>query len=258
METSRTVRRWHRYLAVFVGVQFLLWIVGGLYFSWSDLDGIRGEHLRKKAPLAATKEALVSPSSIAAHLEAEDRRFAGLTSLNLVRVLDRPVYQVGWIAKDGTTHRALFDAQTAQPYRAVDRDHAIEIARRSAAFDAPIAEIAYLEETGPHHEYREKPLPAWAITFDHAGAPTFYVAEKLGTLTAVRHNRWRIFDFLWMLHTMDFLARDDFNNTILRVVAPASLIVAVSGYLLFWYSSPIRRRRLLRKPNAAEKTPTAK
>ncbi len=29
----RLTRKWHRYLGIILGIQFLLWTVGGLYFS---------------------------------------------------------------------------------------------------------------------------------------------------------------------------------------------------------------------------------
>lgn len=40
-------RKWHRYLGVVLGIQFLLWTLGGLYFSWTDIDEIRGDNLKK-------------------------------------------------------------------------------------------------------------------------------------------------------------------------------------------------------------------
>jgi len=37
------VRRMHRYLGVLLGIQFLLWTVSGLYFSWTNIDEIHGD-----------------------------------------------------------------------------------------------------------------------------------------------------------------------------------------------------------------------
>ena len=36
-EFSLKIRKTHRYLGVFIGLQFLAWTVSGLYFSWTDL-----------------------------------------------------------------------------------------------------------------------------------------------------------------------------------------------------------------------------
>lgn len=39
------VRKTHRYLGLFIGIQLLFWSVGGLYFSWTHIDEIHGDHL---------------------------------------------------------------------------------------------------------------------------------------------------------------------------------------------------------------------
>ena len=41
-------RKTHRYLGLFIGVQFLFWTIGGLYFSWNDMDDVHGETLLDK------------------------------------------------------------------------------------------------------------------------------------------------------------------------------------------------------------------
>ncbi len=33
----------HPYLGVLFGIQFLLWTIGGLYFSWSNMVDINGD-----------------------------------------------------------------------------------------------------------------------------------------------------------------------------------------------------------------------
>ena len=46
MKLKFTIRKTHRYLGLFIGIQFILWTVGGLYFSWTDIDKIHGDHFR--------------------------------------------------------------------------------------------------------------------------------------------------------------------------------------------------------------------
>ena len=41
-------RKTHRYLGVFIGIQFLFWTLGGLYFSWNNMDDVHGETLLKQ------------------------------------------------------------------------------------------------------------------------------------------------------------------------------------------------------------------
>ena len=44
--------------------------------------------------------------------------------------------------------------------------------------DLEISTIEKIENVGPHHEYRGKPLPAYAIHFDHPEKITAYVSAK--------------------------------------------------------------------------------
>ena len=44
---SLKIRTIHKYLGLIIGVQFLLWTISGLYFSWTDIDEIHGDNFRK-------------------------------------------------------------------------------------------------------------------------------------------------------------------------------------------------------------------
>jgi hypothetical protein len=95
----------------------------------------------------------------------------------------------------------------------------------------------FIAATDGHHEYREKPLPAYAITFDQPANTTVYVSAELGNVQSFRNNQWRIFDFLWMLHVMDFENRDNINNWLLRAFSVFGLITLLSGFTLFFITS---------------------
>jgi hypothetical protein len=62
-------------------------------------------------------------------------------------------------------------------------------------------------------------------------------------VTKHRNGIWRAFDFLWMLHTMDYRSRDDFNNPLLRGVAAMAVVAVLSGFLLWGRTSMFLRRR---------------
>ena len=44
-----TTRKVHRYLGLFIGVQFLFWTLGGLYFSWNNMNDVHGKTLLDKS-----------------------------------------------------------------------------------------------------------------------------------------------------------------------------------------------------------------
>ena len=45
-----------------------------------------------------------------------------------------------------------------------------------------------------------------------------------------------------MTHTMDYNTRDDFNTTLLRAFSLMGLVTVLSGFVLWYISSPTLRR----------------
>ena len=245
-------RRIHRWLGLFVGVQFLLWTVGGLYFSWTDLDAVHGDHLMRPAPQLPANLALASPGAVVAAVRAREP-VDSLAGVELVGVLGEPVYRVHYFTR-GTGGAAarkiqLANAATGELRPPVARDEAVLLARHAFAGNAPVrsTELVTQATVGGHHEYRGQPRPAWAVRFGDAEGATAYVAAELGQVVRVRNDTWRVFDFLWMLHTMDYQGRDDFNNLALRAFSVLGLVTVLSGFTLFALTSPtVRRRRSVR------------
>lgn len=229
------LRKTHRYLGVFLGVQFFFWTVGGLYFSWTKIDEIRGDNLRKEAPLFSTKVDLVSPSVAVQKLQ-EKTPIDSLIAMQLIDILGQLHYQI--IYKSGKEKKTqLAHAQTGELRPALVEAEALALAKSRLNAVAEMEKSEYLTSTNGHHEYREKPLPAYAFTFGKPLNTTVYVAAEQGTVQSFRNNQWRIFDFLWMLHVMDFESRDNINNWLLRIFSVIGLLTIFSGFTLFFVSS---------------------
>ena len=63
-KTAKKIRKAHRYLGLFLGIQFLFWTISGLYFSWTNINEIRGEHLINKNVKLKKFSELISPSKL--------------------------------------------------------------------------------------------------------------------------------------------------------------------------------------------------
>ena len=63
-KVSLKIRKAHRYLGIFLGIQFLFWTISGLYFSWTNLDEIHGDHYKNLEYEPLSFENLISPSLI--------------------------------------------------------------------------------------------------------------------------------------------------------------------------------------------------
>ena len=122
----------------------------------------------------------------------------------------------------------LFNVYSLALRKEINEKDAIQLAQNSLKDPSKLLKTEYLTTTHGHHEYREKPLPAYAITFDKPNNTTVYVSKDLGTVQSFRNNQWRIFDFLWMMHTMDYQERDNFNNWIIRLFSICLLYTSTS------------------------------
>lgn len=141
----------------------------------------------------------------------------------------------------------MVDAKTGKLKRGITEEEALQVAQKQMAPDLKVKGIEVLSETDKHHEYREKKLPAYVISYDSPASIKAYVSVEDGSFQTVRHRNWRWFDFLWMTHTMDYEGRDDFNTTVLRAFSLLGLITVLSGFLLWFTSSPSVRKLIQRK-----------
>jgi uncharacterized iron-regulated membrane protein len=238
------VRKLHRYLGLVLGVQFLLWTAGGLYFSWSDMDEIHGDHQRHPAPPLHVSGPLTSPGTVLDGLQARHPSLA-VASVQVVDVLGQPVYQVVYQARPGADQPRLIQLASARTgaFRGpLSRGEAVALAKSRFHGHAEVEWVEYLTTADAHHEYRENPLPAYAVRFKHPSRTTVYVAAQLGTVQKFRNDKWRVFDFLWMLHTMDYASRDNFGNVLLRAFSGFGLLTIASGFGLYFLSSRTLRR----------------
>ena len=252
-------RQVHRWLGVFIGIQFVLWTVGGLYFSWTRLEDVHGDHLVRRAPLVRGDAAFVPTSAILARLN-DNARVDSIATMELTTILGRPTWRIAYYTTaDGRAvrQRQLADAETGMLRGALSHDDAVAVARAAYAGSAPVTAVEHITEVGAHHEYREQPLPAWVVRFGDDEGATAYVAAEMGHVVRIRNDRWRVFDFLWMLHTMDYQGRDDFNNLLLRGFSVLGLVTVLSGLTLFARTSPTARGRRRRAPVADERRLTS-
>ncbi|MBF8962047.1 PepSY domain-containing protein [Pontibacter sp. FD36] len=253
-KTHLRIRKTHRYLGLVTGIQFVMWTIGGIYFSFSDIDEIHGDYQRKQhSTTFSPGMELVSPAEVLKYFSAG----SAITSVKLIDILGEPHYQISY-HPDSTLHESshahtttltqLAVAATGELRPPLTEQESVQIARNSFIDEAHVTKVEYLtnENINGHHEYRSGALPAWAVTMEHPTQTTVYVAAEQGVVTRFRNNKWRVFDFLWMLHTMDYQGRDNFGNLLLRVFSIAGIVNILSGFALYFVSSGSRRKNTAR------------
>ncbi len=230
-KTQQKIRKAHRYLGLFLGIQFLLWTISGIYFSWTDIDEIHGDHYRKEKTIPRSFNNLIGLSEISIPKE--------IFAIELREIADVPYY---WI-----NDQYLIHAVTGVVKNGITEQEAVKISEKNMLSELIVADIERIDEVGKHHEYREKPLPAYVISYESAKNVKAYVSIDDGSFQTVRYRDWRWFDFLWMTHTMDYEGRDNFNTVLLRGFSLMGLITVLSGFTLFYISSPTIRKRVIKK-----------
>ena len=223
-KVSLKIRKAHRYLGIFLGVQFLFWTISGLYFSWTNIDEIHGDHFRKQLPPTFVYENLIDIDSIPREIN----------NISLVEISDTPFY---WVNK-----KYLYNARNGDFKSEITKEEALWVSKKYMREDLKVLKVEKIKKVDNHHEYRGNPLPAYAIFYDHPQNIVAYVDAKSGIFQKVRYSSWRIFDFLWMGHIMDYQGRDNFNNLLLRIFSLFGIFTVVSGFLLWGITSPTLRK----------------
>ena len=234
----RFVRQLHRWLGLLIAIQVLLWISGGLVMSALRLEEVRGEDRAQKreAPILPATIPFLGLSQI---LSAHGGETTGIV---VTTVLGRPVYRL-----ESPKGARIVDAVTGVPVAPLQAEDAKAIAVADYKGDARVEAVEWVDT--PALEYRGRDLPLWRVGFDDDRHTTIYVSPGSGQVVARRNDLWRVFDFVWMLHIMDYEEREDFNNPLLIATAATTLLFVLTGIAMLGYSFAARRSTS-RRPGA--------
>jgi len=218
MQFRAIIQRIHLWTGLLLGAQVLLWMVSGFYMSWFALELVRGEtNAFPATPPELETTSYASPGGVIAQMD-------GATSLELRSFLGDPVYEA-----TSAAGVALFSARSGEKISPITEEKARVVAERDYVGDAKIVKLELMSETP--YEYRST-LPVWRADFDDKFHTRLYISRDTGEIVSRRNDIWRVFDFLWMLHIMDYDGRDNFNNPLLKAASATGLIFALSGAVM--------------------------
>lgn len=220
----------HKWLALIIGIQIFIWIATGLFFTVVPIEQVRSEHrLREMAPLT---------------LGADDIA-ATATALNSATrpirlTLENRPEGARIVADYADGSAALFDGRTGAQLSPLSGGTALTIARAriNTTSSVRVATLVTEEST----EYRGA-LPAWRIEFNEPQKLAVYVAANTGQVTARRSELWRVYDFLWALHIMDYQEHESFNHAPIIIVSALALLSTIAGIALIPYRFRWRRKK---------------
>ena len=96
--------------------------------------------------------------------------------------------------------------------------------------------LTEISQEAPGSEYRGRDLPLYKIESSDETSENInvYVDPYSAKIVAIRSNQWRIWDFMWGIHIMDWNERDNIGNIFLKVFSILALLSSLSGIYLFF------------------------
>jgi len=233
------LKKLHKWVGLLIGIQVLLWLLSGLLMSLLDPAKVSGGQWARQIEQEAQalpRGPLLEPDQLIAE------QLSGAVSIQLQMIRGLATYRIRRAdgvtlvnATDGSV--ILFDQQYAETLALQDFIGAGEI-------------ISIQSGVAPDRETRARNGPYWRVDFSDKVHTSLYISATTGEILDRRNSYWRVFDFFWMLHIMDYAGRQNFNNTLIIVVALIAIWLGLSGLLLLFGSftrKDFNFLRLLRK-----------
>ena len=213
------IRFFHKYLSLIISIQLLLWTVSGIYFAFNKIELVRGEQY------------LLENQAEDLNLEEVEITFTA-KNLSFIKRLDM------WIIKAETDSGLIYSDLSGKNLEALDEEGAKEVVKRKTNL-RPL-EAFRIDKPEKRAEYRGRDLPLYKVTTSTSDGINVYVDAFSGAVTAIRSDSWRIWDFLWGAHIIDYRERDNINNFLLKFFSILALISALSGIALFFKTLRLR------------------
>lgn len=236
----------HRWLGIAGCIVFLVWFVSGVVMMYERMPRLSGEErLARLAPVDLSAIQATLADAAAALLVAPER-------LRIGTLGGRPVYR---FLADGYWTTAYAD--TGEPFSGLDRDAAVEIARRFLPEHAATARYdAYLRRPDQWTIDAGLPrfLPLHRIRFGDPERTVLYVSDRTGEPVMKTTARGRFWGYLgavlhWTYFTPFRLQAGLWRDTIIYA-ALIGCLLCLSGLVLgIWRFSPSARFRLKRVPS---------
>lgn len=231
------LRRIHKWVGLTIGLQVLLWAVSGAMMAMLDMGEVAGGETRNPPSFTERAAARDGWENVGRQLGATP-----ITGARLNRLLGRQVYHL--TTADGVR---VFDAETGRSV-SIDAALAGKVARTVHPDNAIVRKVAALERLT--FAVRNHELPVWRVDFEDPQNSSYYVSGTTGDLLERRNDSWRLWDFFWMLHTMDYAKRTNFNHPLIVLFAVATVWLTGTGFWLLcktgWRSDfkTLKRRAL--------------
>lgn len=212
-------RFFHKWLSLLLGAQVFLWFLSGTVMSFLPIEQVRGKHLLKETSQSNFElGGLFSLSKIDTG--------SPISSVELKARINEPIYIFHY-----ESSKEIYSATTGERIPSLTEYEISELVGKRLNTTAPPVEVSL--RTSETREFKGE-LPVWRLDYEYPETFSIYASPLSGDILAIRNDKWRIFDFFWMLHIMDYVTRENINSPWLVVLAGLSLFLTVTGFFLIW------------------------
>ena len=228
MSIVNTSRKYHKWLMLFLGVQFVIWTTSGAYMVIFDIDYIHGDSL------VVNHQTKIDANNVSYPLSKLYKRYPDATNIDVVIFIDQVVYRFEQDNKENKTKQQyIINASTGEALSPIDKKQAVKAAKHYYTGTGEVIDAKLITENPPF-ELSARRLPAWRIDFNDLGSPALYISAQTGKLVTKRHEFWRIFDLMFSLHVMDYEDEDP-SNLLLFWFTLFSIVAAILGAILSYF-----------------------
>jgi Na+-transporting NADH:ubiquinone oxidoreductase subunit F len=229
------LKKLHKWVSLLIGAQVLLWLLSGLVITLLDPDKVSGQQWMNPA---SGKQETLSQSALLEPGELPPEHLSGALGISLAVTNGAPVYRIKYVSTE-----ILLDAINGSVLT-TGKVEAENLALQDFKGNGEI--ISITTGTAPDLETRNRTGAYWKIDFSDDANTSIYISVSSGEVLERRNRYWRVHDFFWMLHIMDYSTRKDFNNPLVITVALIAIWLGISGLVLLFGSFSRRDFRYLK------------
>ena len=208
---------------LFIGVQFVIWSVTGAYMVFFDIDYIHGDSL------IINHQTKIQPEKLTYPTQTLFQQYPQAENLSVGMLINREVYRFN-IDKQ----KFMVDATNGQQLSPIAESSALALAKHFYSGDGEVINAKLITENPPF-ELSSRHLPAWRINFDNFGSPALYISANSGKVVTKRHEFWRLFDWMFRFHVMDYDDGENVSNWFLFIIALLAQFAVLSGLVLTYF-----------------------
>ncbi len=219
----------HKWTSVFVGIQFLFWLVSGFYFTIME-HGSGNKYKESVKNIAIIEpDKLIEPGIIlATNHETKDKK---VISVKIISILDEPYYLL--THQKGLYQHQKQDISLVHGYTGelalIDEKMASRLA--NASYNGP-GEIGSINKmSAPISDFPKEKNDVWQINFDDEINTSVYINAATGKVVKHSNDDKRLADFFFMLHFMDYGSEGGFNSWQIILFAIVALWLTLTGMI---------------------------